>query len=59
MLPQTPSFRLDGKCALVTGGGRGLGVAIVAALAQAGASVTVAARSRSEIDELVELVRSA
>jgi hypothetical protein len=26
-LPRTPSFRLDGKRALVTGAGRGLGLA--------------------------------
>ncbi|HBF29541.1 MAG TPA: 3-oxoacyl-ACP reductase, partial [Rhizobium sp.] len=31
MLPETPSFRLDGKRALVTGAGRGLGLAAAAA----------------------------
>ena len=46
----TPSFRLDGKRALVTGAGRGIGLASAAALAQAGAHVTLAARSRDEID---------
>lgn len=49
-LPATPSFRLDGKRALVTGGGRGLGVACAAALAQAGAHVTLMARTRAEIE---------
>ena len=49
-LPQTPSLRLDGRRALVTGGGRGIGVAVCAALAQAGAHVVVAARSRDEIE---------
>jgi len=49
-LPQTPSFRLDGKRALVTGAGRGIGLACAAALAQAGADVTLMARTRSEID---------
>lgn len=34
-------FRLDGKVALVTGGGRGLGAEIAARLAQAGAAVMV------------------
>lgn len=48
-LPQTPSFRLDGKRALVTGAGRGIGLACAAALAQAGAHVTLAARSLDEI----------
>ncbi len=36
-LPKTPSFRLDGKRALVTGAGRGIGLAGAAALAEAGA----------------------
>ncbi|MYZ49577.1 3-oxoacyl-ACP reductase, partial [Rhizobiales bacterium L72] len=33
--PVTPSFRLDGRRALVTGAGRGLGFAAACALAQA------------------------
>ena len=49
-LPKTPSFRLDGKRALVTGAGRGIGLAAAAALAEAGAAVTLAARSGGEID---------
>ena len=49
-LPQTPSFRLDGRRALVTGAGRGIGLAAAAALAQAGARVTLAARTVSEIE---------
>ena len=48
-LPRTPSFRLDGQRALVTGAGRGIGLAAAAALAQAGAHVTLAARTASEI----------
>ena len=50
MLPTTPSFRLDGKRALVTGAGRGLGAACAAALAQAGAHVVLAARSLPELE---------
>ncbi len=49
-LPQTPSFRLDGKRALVTGAGRGIGLAAAAALADAGAAVTLVARSAGEIE---------
>ena len=49
-LPRTPSFRLDGRRALVTGGGRGIGLALAAALADAGAEVTLVARSAAEIE---------
>ncbi len=49
-VPLTPSFRLDGKRAIVTGAGRGIGVAAAAALAEAGAEVTVVARSAGEIE---------
>ena len=48
-LPQTPSFRLDGRRAIVTGAGRGIGFAAASALAQAGAHVTLVARSADEI----------
>ena len=48
-LPTSPSFRLDGKRALVSGAGRGIGLAAAAALAAAGAEVTLAARSGEEI----------
>lgn len=51
-LPQTPSFRLDGKRAIVTGAGRGIGLAAAAALAGAGAEVTLVARTASEIEAL-------
>ena len=56
-LPKTPSFRLDGRCALVTGGSKGIGLAAAAALAQAGASVCIVARNAPELiaanDQLV------
>lgn len=48
-LPVTPSFRLEGKRALVTGAGRGIGRAMAAALAQAGAEVVLVARTGEEI----------
>src|SRR5580692_2033971 len=50
-LPQSASFRLDGRRALVTGGGRGIGLAAASALSEAGAHVTLAARTKTEIEE--------
>ena len=48
-LPRTPSFRLDGRNALVTGGSKGIGLAAAAALVQAGAHVVIVARSPGEL----------
>ena len=53
-LPKTPSLRLDGKTALVTGASSGIGLACAVALAEAGAEVTAAARSEDKLDKLVE-----
>ena len=57
-VPRTPSFRLDGKRALVTGAGRGIGRGLAVALAQAGASVTLCARTGSEIEAVAESIRA-
>lgn len=57
ILPQTPSFRLDGRRALVTGAGRGIGVAAAAALAEAGAEVTLVARSGAEVEAVAAALR--
>jgi NAD(P)-dependent dehydrogenase (short-subunit alcohol dehydrogenase family) len=56
-LAKSPSFRLDGQRALVTGAGRGLGLAAAAALASAGAHVTLAARTRDEIEQAAAAIR--
>ena len=57
-LPKTPSFRLDGRKALVTGAGRGIGMACAAALAEAGAHVVCAARSEAEITDLANTLNA-
>jgi len=49
-IPQTPSLRLDGHRAVVTGAGRGIGLGAAAALAAAGAEVTLVARTSAEIE---------
>ncbi len=51
-LSTTPSFRLDNKNALITGGNSGIGAAIATALAKAGASVTIVARRKEKCEEL-------
>jgi NAD(P)-dependent dehydrogenase (short-subunit alcohol dehydrogenase family) len=56
-LAKTPSFRLDGRSALVTGGGRGIGLAAASALAAAGAHVTLAARTEAEIEQAASAIR--
>jgi NAD(P)-dependent dehydrogenase (short-subunit alcohol dehydrogenase family) len=54
---QTPSFRVDGQRALVTGASRGIGFAAAAALAQAGAAVTLLSRSQDELDQACDRIR--
>lgn len=58
-LPVFAGFGLQGRRALVTGGGRGLGLAAAAALAQAGAEVTLAARSQAELESACAAIRAA
>lgn len=55
-LPATPSFRLDGRRALVTGASRGIGLASAAALVEAGAHVTLVARSAGDLAAVVDAI---
>ena len=56
-LPTTPSFRLDGRSALVTGASSGIGLAAAVALAEAGAHVVMAARGLEKLEAAVSAVR--
>lgn len=58
MLPRTPSFRLDGRRALVTGASSGIGLGAAAALAEAGAEVTLVARRAAELDRVQAAIRA-
>lgn len=47
-------FRLDGKVAVVTGGGRGIGLMMARGLLRAGASVYIASRKEAELSSAVD-----
>ena len=57
-LPRTPSFRLDGRRALVTGASRGIGLGCAVALAEAGAEVVLAARGGEALEAAAEAMRA-
>ena len=56
--PKLPSFRLDGKNALVTGAGRGIGMGASIALAVSGAKVTLVSRTEKELKEISDHINS-
>ena len=52
--PKLPSFRLDGKNALITGAGRGIGMGASIALAESGANVTLVSRTENSYFKVYE-----
>ena len=58
-LPQTPSFHLAGKRALITGASSGIGQACAVALADYGAAVTLAARRADQLEQTAAHLREA
>ncbi|PRY26095.1 2-deoxy-D-gluconate 3-dehydrogenase [Aliiruegeria haliotis] len=58
-LPRTPSFRLDGRRALVTGASSGIGLGCAVALAEAGAHVVCAARGEGRLQDAVDEMTTA
>ena len=51
------NFDLNGKVAIVTGGGRGIGKSISLALAQNGADVVLCGRTQKSLDETAEEIQ--
>lgn len=51
-------FALDGRVAMVTGGGGGLGSAGALAMAEAGADIALVARNRTKLDEAARAVEA-
>jgi gluconate 5-dehydrogenase len=53
-----PSFRLDGRLALITGSSGGIGLALARGLAQAGAAVVLNGRGEAKMQEAAQALRS-
>ena len=56
-LPNTPSFRLDNKTALIVGASSGIGLACAVALADAGAEVVLASRNIEALQKASDAIK--
>ena len=56
-LPNTPSFRLDNKTALIAGASSGIGLACAVALADAGAEVVLASRNIEALQKASDAIK--
>ena len=58
MSSSAPTFRLDGRVALVTGSSTGIGLTLARGLAQAGATVVINARNAARLNEAAGALRA-
>jgi gluconate 5-dehydrogenase len=58
MTSSAPTFRLDGRVALVTGSSTGIGLALARGLAQVGATVVINARNAARLNDAAGALRA-
>src|SRR5918912_2140869 len=50
-------MKLEGRCAIITGGGRGIGRAVARAFAREGARVALCSRTAAEVERVADELR--